>query len=129
MAITATGTEFYWGKTGQRMELTVNKSAEQLAREAAGEPVATFVGATVVFKFAASKAAPTLITFAAGGQGLTVLSASASTMKVQIESYPGWDAGLPEPAGSRVLGGQVFLQLPSGQLQVEEVELTILSSY
>jgi hypothetical protein len=128
MAISATGTQFRWGKTGERWELTVNKSAEQLARETAGDPVATFVGATVTLKFGSSKANAALVTFAAG-QGLTVLDAEQDTMKVQIATYTGWDNLLPEPAGSRVLGGEIALQLANGQLQIEDVELTVLSSY
>jgi hypothetical protein len=128
MAITATGTSFHWGTTGERWELTINKSTEQLDREEAGDPVATFVGATVQFKFGPSTARTPLVTFATGS-GLTVLSAAQDTMKVQIATYSGWDTLLPEPAGSRVLPGKIYLQLASGQLQVEDVELTVLSSY
>jgi hypothetical protein len=128
MAITATGTSFHWGTTGERWELTVSKSTEQLARETAGDPVATFVGATVQFKFGPSTAIAPLVTFAAGS-GLTVLDAEQDTMKVQIATTTGWDTLIPEPAGSRVLPGKIYLQLANGQLQVEDVELTVLSSY
>ena len=130
MSLTATNTEFHWGLTGQRWQLTVTKSAEQLARETGGDPVATFVGATVVIKFGADKGKPALVTFASGS-GLTITDAQQDSLTALIETYSGWADQVPEPEDSRLLDGQIELTLTNGQKQVEDQGLTlkIKSSY
>ena len=129
MAITASNTQFYWGKVGERWELTVTKSAEQQARESAGGEVATFVGASVVLKFGSGTENNVLMTFD-GNQGISVTDAQQDSLTAIVETYEGvWDS-IEEPSESRTLSGQAELRLANNQLQVEQgLQLKVLSSY